>query len=282
MSKRNSQAAKTAARERLRQERERQAKKAKAKRQIVVALSVVGVLAAAGGIGYAVVQANKPSAWEAALDKKIVAPANTSGENGTTVVLGKDSAKKTLKLYEDPRCPICASFEQSVGPTLLKDYEAGKYKIQFIGGTFLDGDTGDGDKMKIGSNGEGSKNAMSALGAALNVSPEAFLKFKEALYSAEFHPEESQDKLKDDDYIIKIGNSVDALKNNKKFQNAVKNGTFDAWALAMSHTFNTNEDEVNGTPSLVMDGKKLTGSDGQNTPMTVEEFNVAIEKALKG
>ncbi|MBT3149695.1 DsbA family protein [Streptomyces sp. CHD11] len=282
MSKRNSQAAKTAARERLRQEREREAKKAKVKRQAVVALSVVGVLAAAGGIGYAVVQANKPGAWDAALDQKIVAPANTSGENGTTVVIGKESAKKTLKLYEDPRCPICASFEQSVGPTLLSDYEAGKYKIQFIGGTFLDGDTGDGDQMKVGSNGEGSKNAMSALGAALNVSPEAFLEFKEALYSAEFHPEESQDKFKDDDYLIEIGDSTDALKNNKKFQDAVTKGTFDAWALAMSHTFDTNEDEVNGTPSLVMDGKKVTAPGGQNAPMTPDDFKTAIEKALKG
>ena len=54
------------------------------------------------------------------------APAHTSGKNGTTVVIGKSSAKKTLKIYEDARCPVCASFEQSVGPTLHKDVEAGK------------------------------------------------------------------------------------------------------------------------------------------------------------
>jgi protein-disulfide isomerase len=282
MSKRNSQAAKTAARERLRAEREREAKRAKVRRQIIVACSVVGVLAIAGGVGYAIVQANKPGAWEAASEAKVVAPANTTGKNGTTVVIGKDSAKKTLKLYEDPRCPICATFEQSVGPTLLEDYEAGKYKIQFIGGTFLDGDGRKGDRMEVGSYGEGSKNAMSALGAALNVSPEAFLEFKEALYSAEFHPEESQDKFKDDDYLIEIADSTDALKNNKKFQDAVKNGTFDAWALAMSYAFNTNKDDVKGTPSLVMDGKKLTGADGKNTPMSPEDFRAAVDKALKG
>ncbi|MGW4868579.1 thioredoxin domain-containing protein [Streptomyces chartreusis] len=282
MSKRNSQAAKTAARERLRIEREREAKRAKIKRQLIVAGSIVGVLAIAGGISYAVVQGNKPSQWEAVLDQKVVAPANTSGENGTTVVIGKSTAKKTLKLYEDPRCPICASFEQTVGSTVKKDYDEGKYKIQFIGGTFLDGDTDKDGKLEIGSRGEGSKNAMSALGAALNVSPEAFLEYKEALYSAKYHPEESDDKLKGDDYLIEVGDSVDALKNNKKFQDAVKNGTYDAWALAMSQTFNTNKDDVNGTPSLVMDGKKLTGADGQNAPMTVADFNTAIEAALKG
>ena len=51
MSKRNSQASKTAARERLRQERERQAKRDKVRRQVIVAGAVVAVLAIAGGIG---------------------------------------------------------------------------------------------------------------------------------------------------------------------------------------------------------------------------------------
>ncbi|CCK30755.1 membrane protein [Streptomyces davaonensis JCM 4913] len=279
MSKRNSQAAKTAARERLRVEREREAKRAKVKRQVVVACSVVGVLAAAGGIGYAVVQSNKPGHWEAVRDEKVVAPANTTGTDGTTVVIGKDSAKKTLKVYEDPRCPVCASFEQAVGSTVEKDVEDGKYKVQFVGGTFLDGDSlGDN---KIGSNGEGSKNAMSALGAALNVSGDAFLQYKAALYSAKWHPEESDDKLKSDDYLLDIAGSVDALKNNTKFENAVKNGTYDAWALAMSKTFDTNKDDVTGTPSFVIDGKILTTEQG-NPPMTVEEFNTLVDGALKG
>ncbi|MFD8737926.1 thioredoxin domain-containing protein [Streptomyces sp. NPDC059618] len=280
MSKRNSQASKTAARERLRLERERQARRDKVKRQGIVAGALVAVLAIAGGIGYAVVQNNKPSKWEAVASDKIVAPANTTGKDGTTVVIGKSTAKKTLKLYEDPRCPICASFEQTVGPTVKKDLDAGKFKIQYIGGTFLDGDSDKSGKIQIGSRGEGSKNAMSAMGAALNVSPEAFLEYKTALYSAKYHPDETTDKFKGDDYLIKVADTVPALKSNTGFQNAVKNGTYDAWALAMSETWNTNKDGVTGTPSLVMDGKKVTGPDG-NAPMTVAAFNTAIEAALK-
>ncbi|MFD9465025.1 thioredoxin domain-containing protein [Streptomyces sp. NPDC060027] len=278
MSKRNSAAEKTAARERLRAERERQAKRDKVKRQAIVAGSLVAVLAIAGGIGYAVVQNNKPTYWEGLKDAKVVAPANTTGTEGTTVVIGKDTAKKTLKLYEDPRCPVCASFEQIVGSTVDKDLDDGKFKIQYIGGTFLDGDSL--GKGQIGSRGEGSKNAMSAMGAALNVSPEAFLKYKTALYSAKWHPDETTDKFKDDAYLIKVANTVPALKDNAKFQNAVKKGTYDAWALAMSKTWDTNKDGVTGTPSLVMDGKKLTGSDG-NAPMTVPDFTSAIDAALK-
>ncbi|MGI5198836.1 thioredoxin domain-containing protein [Streptomyces sp. CA-288835] len=268
MSKRNSQSAKTAARERLRAERERQAKRAKIKRQVIVACSVVGVLAAAGGISYAVVQGNKPGHWEAAQDAKLVKPAHTSGKNGTTVVIGKSSAKKTLEMYEDPRCPVCAQFEQAVGPTVDKGLEDGTYKVQFIGATFIDNAT----------QGEGSKNALSAMGAALNVSTDAFLQYKGALYSAKYHPEESQDKFKDDSYLIEVANTVDALKNNKKFQTAVENGTYDKWALLMSKKF--DDSGVQGTPTLEMDGKKLTGSDGKNAPMTPADFQAAIDKAL--
>lgn len=272
MSKRNTQAAKTQARERLRQERERQAKRDKTKRQAIVAGSAVAVLAAAGGIGYAVVQANKPSGWDAVKKEKLVKPANSTGTDGTTVVIGKSTAKKTLVMYEDPRCPVCAQFEQTVGSTVKKDLDAGKFKIQYVGATFIDNNIP----------GEGSKNALSALGAALNVSPEAFLEYKTALYSTKYHPDEQDDKFKSDDYLIKVANTVSALKNNAAFQNAVKKGTYGKWALVMGSKFNTDGKKYGfqGTPTLLMDGKIVTGSDGKNPPMSVTDFNTAIQKAL--
>jgi len=110
------------------------------------------------------------------------------------------------------------------------------------------------------------------------VSTDAFLKYKAALYSAKYHPEESQDKFKDDSYLIEVANTVDALKNNKKFQTAVENGTYDKWALLMSEKF--DDSGVQGTPTLKMDGKTLTGSDGKNAPMTVADYEAAISKAL--
>ncbi|HEY9370761.1 DsbA family protein [Streptomyces sp.] len=271
MSARNSHANKAAARERMRAERERQAKKDKARRQVIVGVSAVAVLAIAGGIGYAVVQANKPTQWEAAKDaKNVTAPANTEGENGTTVVIGKPAAKKTLELYEDSRCPVCATFEQAVGETVKKDVDAGKYKIKYVGATFIDNAT----------RGEGSKNALSALGAALNVSPEAFMQYKAALYSAKFHPEENDDKFAKDSYLLEVADSVSALKGNEAFKKNVESGTYDAWAMKMSASF--DESGVKGTPTLKMDGKKVTAAGSENAPMTAAEFTAAIGKALKG
>ncbi|MFE7236901.1 DsbA family protein [Streptomyces sp. NPDC057580] len=271
MSKRNSQANKAAARERLRAERERQAKKDKVRKQVIVGVSVVAVLAIAGGVSYGVMQLNKPGHWEAAADaKNVTAPKNTSGTDGTTVVIGKSTAKKTLELYEDSRCPICAQFEQAVGETVHKDVDAGKYKVKYIGATFIDNS----------DNGEGSKNALSALGAALDVSPQAFLDYKYALYSAKYHPEESDDKFAKDSYLIKVANTVDELKDNKAFQKNVNDGTYDNWAMKMSATF--DKSGVKGTPTLKMDGKTLTSEGSENAPMSVADFNTAITKALKG
>ncbi|MEU3728691.1 DsbA family protein [Streptomyces sp. NPDC033538] len=262
MSKRNTQAAKTAARERLREERERQAKRDKTKRQVVVACSIVGVLAIAGGIGYAVMQMNEPSGWDKAAEAKVVAPANTSGKNGTTVLVGDSKSDHVVHLYEDPRCPGCASFEQGVGESVNKGMEDGTYKLSFTIGTFLDGNLG----------GEGSKNALSALGAALNVSPEAFIDYKTALYSSEHHPSESTDEFAKDDYLIKVADTVDALKNNKKFQDAVEKGTYDAWAMKMSDAFQKAED-VQSTPTVKINDKVI------ETPGTDAEWQKALKDA---
>ncbi|WP_137989945.1 DsbA family protein [Streptomyces vilmorinianum] len=271
MSARNSHANKAAARERMRIERERQAKKDKVRRQVIVGVSAVAVLAVAGGIGYAVVQANKPSQWEAAAEaSNVTAPKNTEGTNGTTVVIGKPAAKKTLEIYEDSRCPVCAQFEQQVGATVDKDVEAGKYKIKYVGATFIDNV----------DQGEGSKNALSALGAALDVSPEAFMKYKAALYSPQFHPAESEDKFAKDSYLLEVAESVPALKGNAEFKKNVENGTFDAWAMKMSAAFDASG--VTGTPTLKMDGKALTVEGSKNPPLTVEQFNAALTPALKG
>lgn len=278
MSNRNNQQNKQAARERLRAERERQAKKDRTRRQLTVAGAIVVVLAIAGGIGYAVNNATKGSdnskvsseQWISDAKKTSFAkPANTEGDKGTTVIIGDKKAKNTLQVYEDMRCPICSQFEQATGKTVVKDIKDGTYKAQFIMGTFLDKN----------SPGSGSKNALSALGAALNVSPDAFLDYKSALYSKANHPEETNDAFSDDAKLIDIAQQVKELKGNKAFEADVKKGTYDRWALELSDTFDAAKD-VTGTPSFKLNGKKVT-VDGQNAPMTPEQFTPVIAQGLK-
>ncbi|MEV5507091.1 thioredoxin domain-containing protein [Streptomyces orinoci] len=270
MSNRNNAQNKQAARERLRAERERQAKKDKTKRQLLVAGGVVLVLAAAAGIGVAVTQMSKgsDSHWKAAAKKTLVKPANTTGDNGDEIVVGDKNAKETLTIFEDPRCPVCAGFEQNVGPIVRKDIKDGRYKVRYVMVNFIDGNQG-----------TGSKNAVSALGAALNVSPDAFLDYKEALYSKKNHPEETDDAFSDDQKLIDIAQEVPALKGNASFEKNVKDHVYDRWGLEMGKLF--GKDGVNGTPTLLHGKKQLTvpGPNNQDVPpMTPDLFNQVMDK----
>jgi protein-disulfide isomerase len=253
MSKRNSQEAKRVARERLRVEREKQAKRDRVRRQLFVGGAIVAVLAIAGGIGVAVTNLNDDDSggsassknWKSYEKKKLVKPDNTSGKNGTTVVVAGADAKKTLDVYEDLRCPACASFEQTAGAPVTKAAEDGKFKLQVHLGAIIDGNMG----------GNGSKNAINALGAALNVSPAAFNDYKELLYSKEHHPEESEDKFADDAYLLKVAGNVKELKGNAAFEKAVKKGTYGRWSVEMIESFNAAG--VKSTPTLRADGKDI-------------------------
>lgn len=238
MSQKNSWENKSSARERLKAEREKQAKRDKVRRQLIAIGSVVVVIGVAAGVAVAVSNSSG--------SKTVTVPASASGTNGTTVIYGNPNAKHTLHLYEDPRCPICAQFEQQDGQAVLAGADAGKYNIQYTFGTFLDGNLG----------GTGSMNALGALGAALNVSPDAFIKFHTALYSAQYHPDEKgPDKFSDNNYLLQIADTVPALKSNTAFQNAVKNGAYSGWASKMSDSFNNSG--VQGTPTAKLDGKQL-------------------------
>ncbi|TJZ50988.1 DsbA family protein [Streptomyces piniterrae] len=269
MSNRNSQSSKTAARERIRAERERQKKKERLRRQLVVGGSVVGVLALATGIGVAVMKANEPTGWEAAKEAKLIKPQHTQGKDGTEILIGDKNAKETLEVFEDIRCPSCAAFEQSTGKTLLKDIEDGRYKVRFTMYAFIDGLAG----------GEGSKNALSALGAALNVSPDAFLKFKTALYSVKNHPEEREDVYGKDAALLKIAAEVPELKNNKAFVGAVRKGTYDPWAMKMEALFGRKG--VRGTPSFMHGDKKLTLAPIPQQQMTQAQYNALADANFK-
>jgi protein-disulfide isomerase len=265
MSKRNSKQAKANARERLRVERERQARKAKIRRQFMVAGGVVVALGVAAGVAVAVDQASKPNEWKQAPHRALVEPAHSSGKNGSSIVIGDAKGKKTVKVYEDMRCPYCAQFEQTSGKEFLQGEKDGKYNISYTMGTFLD--TG---------NVTGSANALSALGAALNVSKDAFLQYHTLLYSKGVHPDETKDTFASDSFLLKQAQKIPALKNNKKFETAVKKGTYDKWALDMGKQFTA--DGIQGTPTIKVDGQDISSVQD----MTAAQFQTALDNALAG
>ncbi|KUJ54444.1 hypothetical protein ACZ90_65630 [Streptomyces albus subsp. albus] len=197
----------------------------------------------------------------------LVKPAHTTGPDGTTIVVGKAGSGHTLDVYEDMRCPICAAFEQGAGETVLKDIKEGRYQARIHMAGFLD------DSL----HGSGSKNALSALGAALDVSPDAFLRYKHALYSVANHPQESTDSFADDGYLLKVAAEVPELKGNTAFSKAVTNGTYDPWARKVAAAF--LQSGKPGVPEIDLDGRTLTSQSG-GTPMTEAEYEKAVSARL--
>jgi protein-disulfide isomerase len=250
MSNRNSKASKEAARIRLREQREKEAKRAKVRRQLLVGGGVVALIVVAGGVAVAVSQMNKSSSseWDAAKGKTLVQPANS---DGTTIVVGDKNNKNNLDLYEDLRCPACAQFEQTEGADVLKGAKDGKYKITYHFGTFLDGNLG----------GTGSKNALAAVGAAVNVSLDAFEQYHTLLYSTAHHPaEDGPDVFAKDANMINLAQGVPALKNNAAFNKAVNAGTYDKWAMNSSDAFDAAK--ITSTPTAKLNGVAFKDTTG--------------------
>ncbi|MFJ6213986.1 DsbA family protein [Streptomyces sp. NPDC092296] len=247
------------ARERLRAARAEQERRDRRRKRLFVAITAVAVLAAGTGVGVAV------QTHRAASDKPYAAPAHSSGPDGTVIVYGKPDAKATLQVYEDFRCPICASLEHSAGSTIQQLADQGKYRIEYHFGAFLDGNLG----------GHGSRTALNAAGAALNESAAKFKAFHDVLYANQ--PEESNDGFADTDTLLALAAKVPGLKT-AAFTKAVRDQTYEPWVQKVSDAFYRSD--VTGTPTVKLNGKTLevVKQDGQT--VTGAEFSTLVDQAL--
>ncbi|MFJ8314276.1 MULTISPECIES: thioredoxin domain-containing protein [unclassified Streptomyces] len=102
-------------------EREARAKKERLYRRLTVSGSVLGGAALLTGVIIAVTGSGggkSDSHTAAALKGPLVVPQHTSGTDGTVITYGDPAAKRTLDVYEDPRCPFCDIMERGLGATM--------------------------------------------------------------------------------------------------------------------------------------------------------------------
>ncbi|MDH6124751.1 thioredoxin domain-containing protein [Kitasatospora sp. GP82] len=262
-------------RERLREAQLREARAAAVRRRVVVGASIVGVLALAGATTLAISTADNgsgtgssDSAKTLSVSTALVTPANTAGQNGTVVVYGKADAPHTLQVYEDFRCPICKHFEGSAGPAVQQLADSGTYKIEYHLAAFLDDNLG----------GQGSKNALAAVGAALDEGGVAkFKQLHDVLYANQ--PDERVDGFGNVNRILDLASQVPGLKTDA-FTKAVTEGTYRPWASKVATAFNSSG--VTGTPTVKLDGKALELFDPKGTPLTGEQFTALVQQTIGG
>lgn len=178
-------------------------------------------------------EAKAPPAGTDALAK---APASVKGG---VITVGDPKAGHTVKLYEDARCPICKKFEETGAQALVKPVAEGKVKVEYTLASFLDNNLG----------GSGSVNAANALRASVEAGK--FPQYHAAVFA-------NQAAVETDDaytpaFLLKIADKVDGLRG-AEFDRAVQKGTYKKWVGEAMQAF--TDDGMQGTPTVVIDGKK--------------------------
>lgn len=168
------------------------------------------------------------------------------GADGTTIVVGDPDAKLRVRLYEDPRCPVCEEFETiGGGPRLRQAMLDRQARTEYTLASFLDD--------KVG--GSGSKRAVNALRAALEEGK--FVEYHEVLYDNA--PEESVDGYTSA-YLLKLADQVEGLRS-PEFDAAVTSMKYRAFVTASEKAYEraggAQDPEGPGTPTVVINDKQI-------------------------
>jgi protein-disulfide isomerase len=173
------------------------------------------------------------------------------------VPAGSGDAPVQVAVYEDFMCPFCGQFESASRETLPKAVDDGKVEVRYHVLNFLDD----------ASSTEYSTRSANALAVVLDTSgPEVAKRFHDLLF--ENQPEEGSAGLADAklvDLAVRAGASRQAVSpgiTDRTFEQWVDNGKDQA-----------SKDGVNATPTVMVDGKKLTYK-------TIDELVSELDKAI--
>jgi protein-disulfide isomerase len=166
--------------------------------------------------------------------------------DGTTIVVGDQSAPVSVHLYEDPRCSFCEEFETTGGAAGLRAAMLRREAVaEYTLASFLDDRVG----------GNGSKRAVNALRAALEAGK--FAEYHKVLYAHQ--PEEAVDGFTSA-YLLDLAGKVDGLRS-PAFDSAVKGMKYRAFVTASQKAYQraggTKQPEGPGTPTAVINDVRL-------------------------
>ncbi|MCF3133407.1 DsbA family protein [Streptomyces olivochromogenes] len=247
---------KRTARERLAVEREKQKAAERRRRTLIVGASVICVLGLAAVIGVIAANAGK--------EKKsgsgpAVAPSGARGKDSLAIPVGADSAKSTLTVWEDFRCPACQAFETAYRPTLHELADAGKLRVEYHLVRLIDGNLG----------GTGSLRAANAAACAQDAGK--FRDFHDVLYANQ--PKETDDAFADNAKLIELAGKVPGL-DTPAFRSCVNDGKHDSWVDKSQAAFQTGG--FSSTPTVLLNGKDVYR---ELTPAKLKQL---VEQAAQG
>lgn len=205
-------------------------------------VGVVALLVIVGLIGWGVA-AGQESDKTAGLTTPSVAV-----DDGTAFAIG--TGPVTVDIYEDFMCPVCGQFEAGVASTVDQLVTAKKVTVRYHPIAILD---------RASSTEYSTRSAAASAAAAQGGK---FAEFHKALFANQ--PAEGSAGL-DDAKLIELGRS--AGLTDAAFADAVKDGTYQAWATKVTDTAASRG--VNSTPTVLVGGKALEDRSAQGLTAAV-------------
>lgn len=240
------------AREEAARQRAEHARAARKRKSAIVSAAVVVIVVVAGAIGYGIYKGTRPEG-PAATPK---AATSTGG-----FAYGKDSAPVTMDLYADMQCPACKQFEKTFSSIIDKEGAAGSVKVAFHPIAILD---------RYSSGSKYSTRGANAVVCVAEDNVETMRKYVTTLYDNQ--PAENGSGLPDKK-LISLAESAGAKSDVKS---CIKDGTYKRFVATQTEGFSKRG--LNATPSVLLNGKKLTDKEMGAFPQTLD----AAIKAGKG
>ncbi len=208
------------------------------RRRLLRGGALMTLIAVIVGLGI-IIQSNRLNQQK---DASAPPPRGTTGVKNQSISVGAADAGVTLTIYEDFQCPACKAFEAAQGARLSKLVQAGKIRIDYRPVAFLD----------RASTTNYSTRALTAVGCVVDQDPSKYAEFHRVLF--ENQPEEGTAGLTNE-ALAQLAKDVGA----PEISACLSGGDFKAWTARVTEQF--SQDEITGTPTVLLNGRRINGLD---------------------
>ncbi len=158
-------------------------------------------------------------------------PPGHTAEGG--VVVGSDSARRRLVVFEDLQCPYCREFEDRSGDLLRREVAAGAVAVEYRIRSFL-----------------GTESVRAANALAVAAGAGRFDELRREMFANQ-PPEHSGGFTTGD--LVDLGSHVGLTSAD--YVAGVREGRYESWVREIDEVF--EEQDPEGTPFAVLDGRPI-------------------------
>jgi protein-disulfide isomerase len=181
----------------------------------------------------------------------VALPPGASKEDGYGIVFNPD-AKSTVNIWEDFQCPSCKRFEDANAAKIFSLIDSGKTKVVFHTLSFL-----------------GNESVIAGMGGGCAADQGRFLDYKNFMYT---NQQEEFSGTWTKPYVISMASQIGL--DETKFAACLNTDKYRKWLTNVSAAGSAAD--INGTPTVVINGKVMESDREGINYYTAEGFNAQL------